>query len=72
MAKIDNWPEGIDRVSQQCPVCRESFFVTRDASPNMADAKKALRLRVGTHHCKNREDFSQAAPRIVRDATGDH
>jgi hypothetical protein len=71
MANIDDWPEGMDRVSEQCLVCKEWFFVTRDASPDISEAKKALRLRVGTHHCKTREDFSLAAARIVREAAED-
>lgn len=73
MAKTDDWPKGIDRVGEQCPICKERFEVRRNDVPGttMEEAKKALKLRIGTHHCKTREDFSQTAARIVREATKD-
>ena len=65
------WPKDEDRISDICPVCKESVEVRREDpfGDDFLAAKKALELRIKTHHCKNREDFSQAAARIVREAT---
>jgi hypothetical protein len=71
MKNEEEWPEGIEAISEQCKECGEVFEARRSEWKDITEARKHLKLRVGAHHSKTREDFSQAAARIVREATKD-
>ena len=54
-----------------CTFCDRLFTVPLTALKRVADAQASLRIQFTEHNCK-REDASQAAARIVREATEDH
>jgi hypothetical protein len=54
-----------------CTYCSRQFKVPLGSMSHLADAQESLRVQFVEHKCK-REDASQAAARIVREATEDH
>jgi hypothetical protein len=54
-----------------CTFCNRQFQVPMESMKRIEDAQWNLDLQFREHKCK-REDASQAAARIVREATEDH
>ena len=68
MPKAPLPPHLIERDAvKQCSDCGEKF--TADSKPSLS---KAFAKHVREKHSRKREDFSQAAARIVKEATKDH
>jgi hypothetical protein len=53
-----------------CTLCNRQFKVPMTAMKRVSDAQGSLRVQFTEHKCK-REDASQTAARIVKEATDD-
>jgi hypothetical protein len=72
MAKRNLIIDGYSRAvptSARCSVCHRPFLVHANERTTPEAAREQLKTEFDAHNCK--EDFSQAAVRIVREATKD-